>query len=347
MFKSTKRASMAGLAALALLVWPQANAHELHVVSTFSIISDFARNVGGERITLTTLVGPSGDAHSYEPKPTDAVAIGQADVVLANGLHFEGFLDRLVRASGSTAPVITLTQGVELLRNTEEENDGHGEHGHDHGHDHDDHEHGPQDHAEEPASSHDHGHEKKHAHHHHHHHGEYDPHAWQSVRNAQIYVNNIAEAFCAADAAGCPSYRANARTYDEKLRALDAELEVTVAQIPAAQRTIITSHDAFGYLGRAYGLQFLAPQGVSTESEASAAGVASLIQQIKDQKASAIFLENVSNPRLIQQIANEMGMKIGGKLYSDALSAADAPASTYIDMMRHNVSTIRDAALGR
>lgn len=333
MLKSGKLIFMSGIAALALLAWPQANAHELHVVSTFSIVSDFARNVGGERIALTTLVGPNGDAHSYEPKPADAVAVGQADVVLANGLHFEGFLDRLVQASNSTAPIIALTRDVELLRNAEDEHDHHEDHDHDH------------DHAQEHADSHDHGHAKEHAHHHHH--GEYDPHAWQSVRNAQVYVTNIAKAFCEADAAGCPSYQANAKSYDEKLQALETELKAAVAQIPAHQRTIITSHDAFGYLGRAYGLQFLAPQGLSTGSEASAAGVAALIQQIKKQEASAIFLENVSNPRLIQQIATETGMKIGGKLYSDALSHADGPASTYIDMMRHNVSTIQDAVLGR
>lgn len=323
MSKSRKLAAMAGIATAALLAGPQAHAQELQVVSTFSIISDFARNVGGERIKLTTLVPPNGDTHSYEPKPTDAVAMGQADVVLANGLHLEGFLDRLVQASGAKAPVIALTQGVELLRNTEEDHE-HADHDHD-GHDHD--------HADEHA--------------HHHHHGEYDPHAWQSVANARVYVNNIAQAFCAADAAGCPSYQANAKSYDEKLQALDAELKAMVTQIPASQRTIITSHDAFGYLGHEYGLQFLAPQGVSTGSDASAAGVASLIQQIKDQQASAIFIENISNPRLVQQIAQETGMKIGGELYSDALSTADGPASTYIDMMRHNVSTIRDAALGR
>lgn len=335
-----KRAAMASVATLTLLAWPQANARELHVVSTFSIISDFAKNVGGERIALTTLVGPNGDAHSYEPTPADAVAVGRADVVLANGLHFEGFLDRLVRASNSKAPVIALTRGVELLRNNEDEHNGHDHHGRDHDHDHD-RKHGrDSDHAQEHA---DHAHE----HGHHHHHGDYDPHAWQSVRNAQVYVSNIAEAFCAADPAGCPSYQANARSYETKLQTLETELKAAVAQIPASQRTVITSHDAFGYLGRAYGLQFLAPQGVSTGTEASAAGVASLIQQVKAHKASAIFLENVSNPRLIQQIATETGMKIGGKLYSDALSPPDGPASTYIDMMRHNVSTIRDAALAR
>lgn len=335
---STKRAAAGCVAALTLLAWSHANAHELQVVSTFSVISDFARNVGGERIALTTLVGPDGDVHSYEPKPTDAVALGQADVVLANGLHFESFLDRLVRASNSTAPVSALTRGAELLRNAEDEHDSHEDHDHeDHGHDHD--------HAQEHADSHDHDHAKEHAHDHHH--GEYDPHAWQSVRNARVYVTNIAKAFCAADAAGCSSYQANAKSYDEKLQALETELKAAVAQIPASQRTVITSHDAFGYLGSAYGLQFLAPQGLSTGSEASAAGVAALIQQIKKQKASAIFLENVSNPRLIQQIASETGMKIGGKLYSDALSPADGPAATYIDMMRHNVSTIRDAVLRR
>lgn len=341
MFKFPKLAAMAGITTAALLAYPQAYAHELKIVSTFSIISDFARNVGGDRIKLTTLVPPNGDTHSYEPKPTDAVAVSQADVVLANGLHLEGFLDRLVQASGTKAPVIALTQGAELLRNTEEDHD-HEDHDHD---DHDHQDHGKHDHAQEQAGSHDHDHANEHAHHHHH--GEYDPHAWQSVRNAQIYVNNIAQAFCAADAAGCPSYQANAKSYDQKLQALDAELKTMVAQIPATQRTIITSHDAFGYLGHEYGLQFLAPQGLSTGSEASAAGVASLIQQVKDQKASAIFIENISNPRLVQQIANETDMKIGGELYSDALSTADGPAATYIDMMRHNVSTIRDAALGR
>lgn len=331
---STRRAAIASVATLALLAWSPANARELQVVSTFSIISDFAKNVGGERIALTTLVGPNGDTHSYEPTPADAVAVGRADVVLTNGLRFEGFVERLVQASNSTAPVIALTQGVELLRNAGDEHHSHEGHGHD------DHDHR---HAQEHAGLHDHDHAKEHAHHH----GEYDPHAWQSVRNAQVYVHNIAKAFCAADEAGCPSYQANAKSYDEKLQALEIELKAAVAQIPASQRTVITSHDAFGYLGRAYGLQFLAPQGVSTGSEASAAGVALLIQQIKTQKASAIFLENISNPRLIQQIAGETGMRIGGKLYSDALSPTDGPASTYIDMMQHNVSTIRDAVLGR
>lgn len=324
MFRLKKLASIAGAATLALLALPQAHAQELKVVATFSIISDFAANVGGSRIALTTLVGPDGDAHAYEPRPSDATAIRNADVVLVNGEHLEGFLQRLIQASGGSATVVELIKGSSLLRNADDEHDGHEDHDH-HGH----------------------GHDHDHAKAHHHHHGDFDPHAWQSVRNARIYVNNIADAFCAADQEGCSAYRANAESYGAKLEALESELKATVAQIPAEKRTIITSHDAFAYLGHEYGLQFLAPQGVSTESEASAADIAALIRQIKEQKASAIFLENISNPRLVRQIASETGMKIGGKLYSDALSAANGPAATYIDMMRHNIGTIRDAALGR
>ncbi len=335
-----KLASITGIATLALLALPQANAQALKVVSTFSIISDFARNVGGDRIELTTLVGRDGDAHSYEPRPADATAIGNADVVLVNGAGFEGFLQRLVQASAGKATVVELSKGAMLLRNAD---DGHGsDEGHDHEHEHD---HSDQNH------DHDHEHaysdQQEHAKAHHHHHGDHDPHAWQSVHNAQVYVRNIADAFCAADQEACPVYRANARSYGDKLEALDKDLKVAVAQIPSERRTIITSHDAFAYLGHEYGLQFLAPQGASTGSEASAADIAALIRQIREQKASAIFLENVSNPRLIQQIASETGMKTGGKLYSDALSTASGPAATYIDMMRHNIETIRDGTLGK
>lgn len=331
MFRLKKRASIAGAATLALLALPQANAQPLKVVATFSIISDFAANVGGSRIALTTLVGPDGDAHAYEPRPSDATAIRNADVVLVNGEHFEGFLQRLIQASGGSASVVELTKGAALLRAGDKAHDSHDHHEHGHKHGHGDDEHHKHDHADP----------------HHHHHGDVDPHAWQSVRNARVYVNNIAEALCAADREGCPSYAANAKSYGEKLDALEQELKAAMAEIPSDRRTIITSHDAFAYLGHEYGMRFLAPQGTSTESDASAADVAALIRQIKEQKASAIFLENISNPRLIQQIANETGTKIGGRLYSDALSAANGPAATYIDMMRHNVNTIRDAALGR
>ena len=295
---------------------PAGAAEPLKVVASFSIIEDFARNVGGDRVALRTLVGPNGDAHVYEPKPADAVAMAGADVVLVNGLHFEGFLQRLVEASASKATVVELTKGVEPLT-MEEEGHGHESEG-------------------EQAAEAEEGHD----------HGAIDPHAFQSIANAEIYVKNIADAFCAADAAGCDAYKANAAAYTEKLAALESEVKAAVASIPADKRVIISSHDAFGYFEHEYGLEFLAPEGISTESEASAADVAALIEQIRHDKASAIFVENITNQRLIEQIASETGLKIGGTLYSDALSGADGPAATYIDMMKNNIGAIKGAILG-
>ncbi|RFC62705.1 metal ABC transporter substrate-binding protein [Fulvimarina endophytica] len=344
---------------------------KLDVVASFSIIADLAKNVGGDRVDITTLVGPNGDAHVYEPRPADAAALSQADVILANGLQLEGFLPRLIEASGTTAPVVELTKGGEMLRSSEEGHDGHHgaaedgreDHGHDqaaadahdhgdghgdgqgHDHDHEGHDHA----AEEGGHSHDHEETADAASaggHGHHHHGEYDPHAWQSVANAKVYVANIADAFCAADEAGCTTYRANAEAYDKKLDDLDAYIRRSVAEIPETKRAIITSHDAFGYFEHEYGIDFLAPEGVSTESEASAADVAALVRQIRADDASAVFVENVTNPRLIEQIASETGLKVGGELYSDALSDGSGPASTYIDMMRHNIDTIKSDVMG-
>lgn len=287
-----------------------ASAEPLKVVASFSIIGDFAQNVGGDRIELTTLVGPDGDAHVYEPSPADAVTMSKADVVLVNGLQFEGFLQRLVEASATKASVIELTKGVEPIKMKEEH-----------------------EHAVEAGGD-------------HHHHGDLDPHAFQSIANAKIYVKNVADAFCTADATGCDTYRANAEAYTAKLDAADAEVKAAVAAIPEDKRTVITSHDAFGYFENAYGLTFLAPEGISTEAEASAADVAALISQVRGDKASAIFLENITNPRLIEQISSETGVKVGGTLYSDALSKADGPAATYIDMMKANIATIKGAISG-
>lgn len=312
MLKSFRRAVFASVITFTL---PGiALAGDLKVVASFSIIGDFARNVGGDRVTVTTLVGPGGDAHVYEPKPADAAAVSAADVVLVNGLRFEGFLQRLAEASGTMAPVVELTGGAEVLEVSADE------HGHAEG----------AEHAETEGD----------------HHGPYDPHAWQSVHNAEIYVKNIADAFCTVDPAGCGSYKANAAAYGEKLEALDAEIRAAVEGIPAAKRIIITSHDAFGYFEHEYGIRFLAPKGVSTESEASAADVAALIRQVREDQASAIFVESITNPRLVEQIASETGLEVGGALYSDALSPEDGPAATYIDMMRHNITTIKGAILG-
>jgi zinc/manganese transport system substrate-binding protein len=288
------------------------------LVASFSIIADFARNVGGDRVDIATLVGPDGDAHVYEASPADAAKVAGADLVLVNGLGLEGFLPRLIEASATKAPVVEVTRGATLIEGSEE--------GHHH-------------HGEEAG-------DKAGADHHGHDHGAHDPHAWQSIPNAEIYVANIADALCSVDSEGCATYRSNAEGYVAELKALDTEVRAAVASIPQDRRTIITSHDAFGYFAHEYGLSFLAPEGISTEAEASAADVAALIRQVREDKASAIFVENISDPRLAERIAGETGLKIGGELYSDALSGPDGPASTYIDMMHHNVATIRNAIVG-
>jgi zinc/manganese transport system substrate-binding protein len=319
MLKPLRLAALMSVITLSQFAIAAAQADGLNVVASFSIIGDFARNIGGDRVSLTTLVGPDGDAHVYEPSPADATAMAKADVVLVNGLHFEGFLERLVEASGTKATVVELTKGVTPLELkpefAEEEEEGHdaAEGGEAQGHDHD---------------------------------GNVDPHAFQSIANARIYVANIADAFCAADAAGCDAYKANAAAYTGKLDALETEVKDAIASIPAEKRTVITSHDAFGYFEHAYGLTFRAPEGISTEAEPSAADVARLIDQVKAEKAAAVFVENITNQRLIEQIASETGLKIGGTLYSDALSGADGPAPTYIDLMKHNIATIKGAVLG-
>lgn len=176
-----------------------------------------------------------------------------------------------------------------------------------------------------------------------HDHGDGDPHAWQSVPNVKIYVTNIRDGLIAADPAGKAAYEANAVAYLAKLDALDREVRDTLAKIPPERRKIITTHDAFGYFKGAYGIEFIAPQGVSTESEASARDVARLIQQIRKQKIPAVFLENVSDPRLLKRISEETGAKIGGTLYSDALTDEKGDAPTYIDLIRHNIRTLSTA----
>ncbi|MCZ7448017.1 zinc ABC transporter substrate-binding protein AztC [Agrobacterium rhizogenes] len=337
MFKAFRLATCASLLTLSPVLMAQASAAELKVVASFSIIADFAKNVGGDRVEITTLVGPDGDAHVYEPRPADAVAVSKAGVVLVNGLEFEGFLKRLIDTSGTKAPVVELTKGVQPLKLSDEPV------GHAHpeaeeeGHDHKAEEAG---HKHQTAEAHDHDHEG-------HHHGEYDPHAWQSINNAEIYVKNIAGAFCEVDKAGCATYTANSEAYIAKLAALNEKVKTEIAAIPPEKRVIITSHDAFGYFEHAYGLNFLAPEGISTESEASAADVAKLVDQVKHDKASAIFVENITDKRLINQIASETGLKVGGTLYSDALSTADGPAATYIDMVNHNMQTITAAVLSQ
>ncbi len=273
------------------------------VVASFSILGDFVRSVGGDRVAVTTLVGPTGDVHVYTPSPRDAKQIADARLVVVNGLGLEGWLPRLVQSSGGKATIVTVTKGI---KTRDADKDGE-PHGHDHGDEHT------------------------------------DPHAWQSVPNAKIYVANIRDALIAADPAGEADYKANAAAYLAKLDALDREVREQVAKIPAGARKVISTHDAFGYFADAYGISFIAPLGVSTESEVSARDVARIIKQIRAAKIPAVFLENISDPRLIQRIAAETGARIGGTLYSDSLTAENGDAPTYIDMVRHNIRTLTSA----
>lgn len=320
----SRRLVLAALAALPLLAGPAgAQEAKMPVVASFSILGDFVKQVGGDRVSVSTIVGPNGDAHVYQPTPADAKKLAAAKLVFVNGLGFEGWMERLTKASGTKAKIIVATAGIAPREMADEDDHDHGKgkHAHDH------------DHGKKGGKKEAHGHD----------HGGIDPHAWQSIANAKIYVANIRDALIAADPAGKDAYTANAAAYTAKLDALDAEVKAALGKIPADQRRIITSHDAFGYFGADYGLELISPEGVSTESEASAKDVARIIRQIKAEKIPAVFLENVTNPRLIERIAKETGAKIGGELYSDALSDDKGPASTYILMMQSNVRTLSSA----
>lgn len=183
------------------------------------------------------------------------------------------------------------------------------------------------------------------AHHHGHAHHAHDPHAWQNVQNVIVYVDNISKGLCAVDQASCAFYQKNAAEFTQSLRVLDQDIRTAWAGIDVAKRKVITSHDAFFYYGQAYQVQFLSAQGVSTEAQASAKEVARLITQIKKENTRALFVENISDSRLIAQIAKETGVKTWGKLYSDSLSPASEKASTYIDMMRYNTAAMTQAFL--
>ena len=309
----------------------------MRVVATFSILGDMVERIGGEHVSVTTLVGPDGDAHVYQPTPAAARAVSEAQILVVNGLDFEGWLDRLIDASDFDGLRVVATKGIEPIAFEEgedhHEGDDHAEHGHGDGHN---------DHAEEAGHDHDHE-EHAEAGHDQHHHGAFDPHAWQSLGNAVAYVDNITAALAQADPANAAEFYQNRAAYVAEIEALDAEIRGIVASLPADRRKIVTSHDAFQYFGRDYGLTFLAPQGLSTESEASAQDVARLIEQMREESISAVFVENITDSRLLEQIANETGATIGGTLYPGALSGPNGPAPTSLDMMRHNATTLAQA----
>jgi zinc/manganese transport system substrate-binding protein len=270
-------------------IGPSAAAEAIPVVASFSILGDLVKSVGGDGVVVTTLVGPNGDGHTYEPRPADAKAVAAARLVFVNGLGFEGWMPRLAKAAGGQPHLVVASQGITAQTMDEDGRT------------------------------------------------VTDPHAWQSVPNAKTMVATIAEALADADPGNRATFEANAKRYTAELDAVDTEIRAGIGRIPPDRRKIITTHDAFGYFGRTYGMAFIAPQGVSTDTEASARAVARIIRQIRADKIPAVFLENVSDPRLLQRIAEETGAKIGGTLYSDALSPPGGEAGTYIAMMQHNI----------
>ena len=261
---------------------------KIKVVSTFSILGDMVQNIGGKNIELTTLVGANGDGHVYEPSPADAKSIASADLVFVNGLGFEGWIDRLVKASGYKGKVIIATKGIKDLKFE----------------------------------------------------GELDPHAWQDLSNGRIYIKNIKNALIDVDPKNSDLYKKNFIAYDKILESMDKSTKNRFSDIPKKNRKVITSHDAFLYFGRAYGIDFRSPVGVTTESEPSAGELAALITEMRKDGIKALFAENITDPRLIKQLAREVNAKIGGTLYSDALSDDSEPANTYINMFNYNVNEL-------
>lgn len=289
---------LSGIASACLLPGASFAAEPLPVVASFSILGDLVRVVGGERVSVTTLVGPDEDAHVFEPKPADARAIVQSRLLVVNGLGFEPWAQKLAKSAGYKGETVVASQGVKSRAMAAEK--GHDEKGHQH--------------------------------------EETDPHAWQNPDNVALYARNIAAALAKADPAGATLYQANASAYVKELQTLDAWAKAQFATLPAARRKVITSHDAFGYFAAQYQVKFLAPQGVSTDAEPSAKEVAQLIRQIQREKIRAVFVENMSNPKLLAQLAKDAGVSAGPALYVDALSAAGGPADSYLKLMRHNVT---------
>ncbi len=280
------------LAVAALLSSPLAMAKTVDAVASFSILGDIVHEVGGEHVKVTTLVGPDGDPHSFEPSPKDSKAINASDVVFVSGLGLEGWIDRLVTASGYKGHLVTASEGVNSRKMEED---------------------GKQ---------------------------ITDPHAWNSMANGVSYATNVMNALIKADPEDADYFRQRGKAYIEQLQKLDAWAKTEFTGIPQSKRKVLTSHDAFGYFGQEYHVSFMAPVGFSTEAEASASGVASLIKQIKEQQVKTYFIENQTDPRLVKQIAAASGAQPGGELYPEALSGPQGPATTYMKAFKHNVETI-------
>ncbi len=274
----------------------QAQNTPLKVVATFSILGDIVKNVGGDKVDLSVLVGPDGDTHTYEPVPGDSVKLAEANLIFENGFGFESWLDKLYEASASKATRVVVTQNIEPGKIAVGDET-----------------------------------------------GETDPHAWQNVYYGIHMTKIVRDALSAADPANAVTYQLNANQYITQLLDLDTYILQKVQSLPVEQRKLVTNHDAFGYFAARYGFTVVgtALGSISTEAaDPSAADIAKLVEDIKSTGTKAIFPENIENPKLIQQIADQAGVKVGPSLYSDALGQPGTDGETYLKMMRYNIDAM-------
>jgi zinc/manganese transport system substrate-binding protein len=287
---------MLSAAFLMTVAGPAAAQEKPRVVATFTVIGDLVAAVGGDAVSLTTLVGPDADAHVFEPRPADVAAVAKADLIVANGLGMEPWLERLTEAADFGGKTVIASADVTPLPFMEE--------------------------ADDSGAMPD------------------DPHAFQDLSNGRLYVKTIAAALEALAPKEAGAIAARAARLDAEMIALDAEIKAKLGALPAFNRRILTSHDAFHYFGKAYGLDILSIQGVSTETEPSAADLAAIARQAKSGQVKAIFLENMSNPALAQTISAEAGLPVGGELVADALTKEGGLAPHYLDMFKHNLAAL-------
>lgn len=298
----------------------------LEVVASFSVLGDMVKEIGGNNVSVSTIVGPNADAHTFEPAPQAVQALGKAQVLVSNGLDFETWLPRLIASSGFSGLHIVASDGASLRTFLGEpvdaealKADAANEAADDHGHDHD---HGDQ-----------HGHKP----------GDVDPHAWQNLENGMVYAQNIADGLSLADPARAPNYQRRVKKYLTTLQKLDAEIRTALNAIPTEHRKAVTAHDAFGYFGDAYGVTFIPLAALGDTAEPSAKELAAIVDRIRQEERIGVFPEKSSNPKLIEQLGREAGIVVGGALYSDALDTSDEPAGTYLGMFHWNAGQLISA----
>lgn len=277
-----------------LLFYSLKGQEKYKVLATASIFSDMTKNIATDKIEVESIVPIDSDPHLYEPTPKDVQTVKAADLILMNGLGFEGWLKKLIDNSGTSAKIVIITTGIEAIQNLSYKNTA-------------------------------------------------DPHAWMNVQNGLVYIENIKNALIELDPDGKLEYEFNYGVYKEQLEALDNYVIERISEIPQNQRFLITSHDAFQYYGRRYGLTLEPVLGVSTEAEVQTADIRRIISVIRKNKIPTVFIETTVNPKFLQQVATDIDVSIGGSLFSDSIGDTSSPAPSYYDMIKYNTDTIVEA----